>query len=118
MSRVTIYHNPKCSKSRQTLELLEERAIDPAIVLYLENPPTETELKETLGKLGTSARGLIRNGEPVYKDLGLDDEKLSEDALIKAMVNNPILIERPVVITKNRAKIGRPPESILEILDR
>ena len=113
---VKIYHNPRCSKSRQTLSLLKERGIEPEIVEYLKDPPSADELKDVLKKLGLSALDVMRTGEAVYKELGLKDSDLSEDALISAMVKNPILIERPVVICGNRAAIGRPPEKVLDIL--
>jgi len=113
---VTIYHNPRCSKSRQTLALLEEKGVTTEIVLYLENPPAKAELKSLVKKLGlSSARDLMRVKEDVYK--GLDfATKTSESALIDAMVENPILIERPIVVNGEKAAIGRPPEAVLEIL--
>lgn len=116
MSQVTIYHNPRCSKSRQTLGLLEERNIEPEIVLYLENPPSTGELTELLGKLGISARDLMRKGEEAYKDNNLSNPELSEAELIQAMHDFPKLIERPIVINNDKARLGRPPEQVLEIL--
>jgi arsenate reductase len=113
---ITLYHNPRCSKSRQALALLQEKGIEPDVRLYLENPPTATELKALLGKLGVGARALLRTGEEIYKELNLNDERLSEAALIKAMVNNPKLIERPIAIKGNKALIGRPPENLLALL--
>ena len=113
---VTIYHNPRCSKSRQTLALLEERGADPQVIEYLRTPPTAAELKALLKKLGMRPRDLMRRNEAAYKELGLGDDSLSDDALIEAMVANPILIERPVVVKDGRAAIGRPPESVVEIL--
>ncbi|HEX4881187.1 MAG TPA: arsenate reductase (glutaredoxin) [Porticoccaceae bacterium] len=113
---VTIYHNPRCSKSRQTLELLRERGIEPAIVLYLETPPDAATLKELLRKLGMGARQLLRTGEPEHAEAGLDDPGLDEDAIIAAMVRHPRLIERPIVIAGARAALGRPPENVLAIL--
>lgn len=113
---IRIYHNPRCSKSRATLSLLQERAIEPEIVTYLDNPPSAKELKTVLSHLGLSARELMRKGEDVYKTENLDDEKLTEDQLIAAMVANPILIERPIVINGKKAALGRPPEQVLEIL--
>ena len=108
-----IYHNPKCSKSRQTLTLLEENNIKHSVKLYLENPPTEEDIQNIINKLGfNSARQLMRTGETIYKELNLSEQK-DEYELIKAMHNNPILIERPIVIVGDKAKIGRPPESIL-----
>lgn len=114
---ITIYHNPRCSKSRQTLQLLEERGIDPSIVLYLENPPTRPELRALLKKLGIGARALLRRGEPEYAERNLDDPTLGEAALVDAMVACPKLIERPIVVRGDRAAIGRPPENVLELLD-
>jgi len=116
MSDVTIYHNPRCSKSRQTLALLEERGIQPNIVLYLENTPNQKQLKSLLTKLDISARDLMRTGEPEYKDNNLKDKDLSEAALISAMVKYPKLIERPIVVANGKAALGRPPEKVLEIL--
>ena len=114
--RTTIYHNPRCSKSRQTLALLEERGIGPRVVDYLKTPPSAAELKTILKKLGLRPRDLIRKGEPLYAELGLKDRDLDDDALIALMVANPILIERPIVVSGGKAAIGRPPESVLEIL--
>lgn len=113
---VRIYHNPRCSKSRQTLALLEEHGVKPEILLYLEHPPTADALKPILKKLGMSARDLMRKGESEYRELGLDDATLSEAALIKALSEHPKLIERPIVMNGSRAVIGRPPENILSIL--
>ena len=114
--RTTIYHNPPCSKSRQTLVLLEERGISPRIVDYLKTPPSSAELKAILKKLGLRPRDLMRKGEPLYAELGLKDRELDDDALIGLMVANPILIERPIVVSGAKAALGRPPESVLEIL--
>ena len=113
---VTIYHNPRCSKSRQTLDLLEARGITPKVVEYLKHPPSATELKAILKKLGIKPRELVRRGEPLYAELGLEDRELSEDDLIRLMVANPILIERPIVVSGAKAAIGRPPEQVLDIL--
>lgn len=113
---VTIWHNPRCSKSRATLSLLEERGIKPEIVRYLDQPPSADEIRAVLGKLGASARDLMRKGEDTYKELNLADPALSEDRLIEAMAENPILIERPVVIKGDTAALGRPPEQVLDIL--
>lgn len=113
---VTIYHNPRCSKSRQTLALLEERGIEPEIVLYLENPPSKAALKELVKKLGLkSARGMMRVKEAPYMELDLENVD-AETALVDAMAENPILIERPIVVKGDKAAIGRPPESVLDIL--
>lgn len=116
MSKVTIYHNPRCSKSRQTLSLLEERNIDPDIVLYLENPPSIAELSELLAKLGMTPRELMRKGEDAYKDNNLGNPELSDAELIQAMHDFPKLIERPIVVVNDKAALGRPPEQVLEIL--
>lgn len=111
-----IYHNPRCSKSREALELLRERALNPEIVEYLKMPPDAAELGGILDLLGLEPRDLMRHKEPEYKALGLDDPALSRDQLIQAMVANPKLIERPIVIADGKAAIGRPPEKILEVL--
>ena len=111
-----ILHNPRCSKSRATLQLLQERGIDPEIQLYLESPPSADELEAILGMLGRSPRELMRKGEAEYRELGLADADLDDRALIEIMVANPRLIERPVVIKGDRAAVGRPPESVLDIL--
>jgi arsenate reductase (glutaredoxin) len=113
---VTIFHNPRCSKSRRSLELLEARGIKPNIVEYLKQPPSAAELKAILRKLGMRPRDLLRRGEARYAELGLEDRDLSDDALVELMVENPILIERPIVVSGGKAAIGRAPEKILEIL--
>lgn len=113
---VTLYHNPRCSKSRDALSLLRDKGIEPDVVLYLETPPDAKTLQALLAKLGISARDLLRKGEDIYKELNLADEKLSEAALIKTMVENPRLIERPIAIRGDKAIIGRPPENVLTIL--
>ena len=113
---VTIYHNPRCSKSRQTLALLEEKAIKPEIIEYLKETPSVETIKSILDKLGYSARELMRKKEAEYKDNALDDETLDEEALIQALHDYPMLIERPIIISGEKAAIGRPPESVLEIL--
>lgn len=113
---VTIYHNPRCSKSRQTLALLRERGIEPRIVEYLRTPPDAETLTRLLGLLGLGARDLLRRKEPPYKELGLDDPAKSEAELVAAMVAHPVLIERPIVVHGQRAALGRPPEQVLEIL--
>ncbi len=112
----TIYHNPRCSKSRQTLSLIQEQGIEPEIVLYLETPPSAETIATLLNKLGIPARQLLRRGEQEYKDLNLADTSVSEQQLIDAMANHPKLIERPIVVNGQRAVLGRPPESVLEIL--
>ena len=113
---LVIYHNPRCSKSRQTLALLRERGLEPEIVLYLESPPSEAGLEELLDKLGMPARDLMRRKEAPYRELGLDDPSLTRAELVAAMASHPILIERPVVVSGTRAALGRPPERVLEIL--
>lgn len=116
MTSVTIYHNPRCSKSRQTLALLEEQGVQPSIVKYLETPPTAAQLHEILTLLALAPRQLMRIKEAEYKALGLDDESLSSDELIAAMITTPKLIERPIVLANGKAAIGRPPENVLAIL--
>jgi len=111
-----IYHNTRCSKSRATLAILEQNNVEFEIVSYLENPPSESELRSILQDLGIGARDLIRKGESVYKELQLSNQSLTEDELIKAMLNNPILIERPIVRTAQGVVIGRPPENVQSIL--
>ncbi|MDX1442238.1 MAG: arsenate reductase (glutaredoxin) [Gammaproteobacteria bacterium] len=113
---VTIYHNPRCSKSRQTLSLLEEKGIEPIIVKYLDNPPSEDTLRQLLDQLGISAHDLIRTGESEYKELGLAEKIDDDDALVAAMASHPKLIQRPIVVANGKARLGRPPESVLEIL--
>lgn len=113
---ITIYHNPRCSKSRQTLALLREHGIEPDVIEYLKTPPDAATLKSLLGKLKISARQLLRSGETAYKEAGLDDPQLSEVALIRAMTEHPILIERPIVVNGDKAVLGRPPENVLAIL--
>ena len=114
---VSIYHNPRCSKSRETLSLLKANGVEPEVVLYLENPPDAATIKSLLSKLGfASARELMRQKEDLYKELNLAEPTLSEEQLIQAMVENPKLIERPIVLANGEARIGRPPESVLEIL--
>jgi len=116
MSKVTIYHNPRCSKSRQTLALLGEHGIEPEIVRYLETPPTATTIGTLLDMLGLEPRGLMRRKEAPFRELGLADPGLSRADLIKAMVDHPILIQRPIVMSGKKAAIGRPPENVLDIL--
>lgn len=115
MSKPTIYHNPRCSKSRQTLALLEENGHAPQVIEYLKTPPSATEIGALLKKLKMKPRDLMRKGEDAYKALGLDNEKLSDERLVQAMAENPILIERPIVVMGAKAKIGRPPESVLDL---
>ena len=111
-----IFHNPRCSKSRQTLELLTERGIEPEIIRYLETPPTEQELKDILNALNLAPRDLMRTKEKEYKEQGLNNPGLSDQQLIAAMIATPKLIERPIVIANGKAALGRPPENVLSIL--
>ena len=116
MSQFTIFHNPRCSKSRQTLALLQANGIEPEIRLYLDHPPSPKELTLLLKQLGMNAPDLLRKGEAVYKELNLKNSPLSEDQLIKTMCEHPKLIERPIVIHSNKAVVGRPPENVLELI--
>lgn len=113
---IRLYHNPRCSKSRQTLELLRRQGVEPHIVEYLKNPPGRAELEEILDRLGLEPRQLMRSKEPEYMEVGLDDPTLDRDTLIDAMVRRPKLIERPILLANGRAALGRPPEQVLEIL--
>ncbi|MEX2963250.1 arsenate reductase (glutaredoxin) [Microbulbifer sp. TYP-18] len=112
----TIYHNPRCSKSRQTMQLLQDRGIEPNTVLYLETPPSATTLAELLRQLGITARDLLRTGEEEYKALQLGEAGLSEAQLIDAMAQHPRLIQRPIVVNGDKAVVARPPEKVLELL--
>ena len=111
---ITIYHNPRCSKSRATLDLLHARGIEPRVIEYLKTPPSPNELKHLIELLGLTPRELVRRNEPEFKTARLDDA--SDAELVRAMVQHPILIERPIVVNGNRAALGRPPENILKIL--
>ncbi|MCA9053403.1 MAG: arsenate reductase (glutaredoxin) [Planctomycetaceae bacterium] len=113
---VRIYHNPRCGKSRQTLQLIEEAGIEPEIVLYLDTPPSTRELGQLLKKLGLEPQQLMRKGEPIYKELGLADRDLSRQEAIQLLHDHPKLIERPIVVKGDRAILGRPPENVLELL--
>lgn len=113
---VVIWHNPRCSKSRETLALIEARGLTPEIVRYLEAPPSKAALKQAAKTLGVSLRALLRTKEAAYRELGLDNETLSDDAIAEAMRTAPVLIERPIVFSGGKARIGRPPEAVLEIL--
>lgn len=112
----TIYHNARCSKSRQTLALLEENGVEIEIVEYLKTPPDAATISSLLQKLGLSPRELMRKGESVYKELELKNPDLSDDDLIAAMVEHPILIERPIVVIGEKAVLGRPPENVLDLI--
>jgi arsenate reductase len=116
MSEVTIYHNPRCSKSHQTLQLLRDRGIEPNIIEYLKTPPDTATIRQLLDLLDCEPRQLMRIKEAPYGELGLGDSAMQDDALIKAMSEHPILIERPIVTCAGKAAIGRPPESVLGIL--
>ncbi|WP_437883085.1 arsenate reductase (glutaredoxin) [Pseudomonas sp. LRF_L74] len=116
MTDLTLYHNPRCSKSRGALEILEARGLAPSIVRYLESPPSAAELRALLGKLGLGARQLLRTGEDEYRELNLADNGLSDEQLIDAMSKHPKLIERPILVVGDKAVIGRPPEKVLELL--
>ena len=115
MTLVTIYHNPRCSKSRQTLTLLEERDLELRIVPYLESPPSKDELTDIVKMLGVAAADIVRTGEDEYKDSGLTEHS-SENDILAAIVTTPKLMQRPIVVCRNQARVGRPPESVLNIL--
>lgn len=115
MTNTTIYHNPRCSKSRATLALLEAQGIQATVIKYLETPPNEAELKHILKSLGMAPRDLLRTGEAEYKDNGFSDAALSDEQLIQMMTQHPKVIERPIVVHGDQARIGRPPESVLEL---
>ena len=116
MPQITVYHNPKCSKSRQTLTILQEQGIEPTIIEYLKTPPSSEELTALIAKLDMVPSELVRTGEKEYRSLNLDDAAISDAELILAMVEHPILIQRPIVVNNGKAVIGRPPEKVLEIL--
>jgi arsenate reductase len=115
-SRLVMYHNPNCSKSRETLQILEDNHMSPDIIEYLEQPPTQQELKDVIKKLGVSARDLLRTTEPVYRETNLDVDTLSDDEIIEAICEYPALLQRPIVISGARAVIGRPPTRVLELI--
>jgi arsenate reductase len=112
-----IYHNPRCSKSRQTLALLEQNNIHATVINYLDQPPNVDTLAALVEQLGITPRDLLRKGEVIYKELGLKDPSLSDAALLQAMSEYPKLIERPIVVHKGKAKLGRPPEAVLELFE-
>jgi len=116
MSQYRIYHNPRCSKSRQTLSMLEEKGIKPEVVLYMDSPPSTTQLEQLIQQLGITARELLRRGEDEYRELNLAEPSLTESQLIDAMATHPKLIERPIVIKGSRAVLGRPPENVLALI--
>tara|TARA_Y100000758_G_C15875855_1_gene358434 strand:+ start:340 stop:687 length:348 start_codon:yes stop_codon:yes gene_type:complete len=113
---VTILHNPRCSKSRQSLELLTNNGVDAQVILYLQDPPTSSEIKNILKKLNLSPSEILRRGETRFKELAISLEDIDDDQLITLMVENPILIERPIIFNETKAVIGRPPENTLEII--
>lgn len=113
--RVIIYHNPRCSKSRQTLALLEERGVQPRVVRYLDQPPTEEEVLALLGKLGLPPHAILRKGEAPYAELGLGPESSARE-VARAISQHPILLERPIVVIGDKAALGRPPENVLPLL--
>jgi arsenate reductase len=117
MPEITIWHNPRCSKSRQTLQLIRDHGIEPKVVEYLKDPPSKKQLDEALQALELEPRALMRKKETRYGELGLDDPALSRSALVTAMTENPVLIERPIVFAGTRAVLGRPPENVLALLD-
>ncbi|GIU51798.1 arsenate reductase [Shewanella sairae] len=116
MTNVSIYHNPRCSKSRQTLALLEEHNCNIEVIEYLKVPVSQAALEDILSKLNVEPRAMMRTKETEYKEQGLGDLSLTDAQLIKAMIDTPKLIERPIVLANNKAAIGRPPESVLAIL--
>ncbi len=116
MSNWEIWHNPRCSKSRQTLQLLQDNGIEPRVRKYLDDPPSEEQLDEVLNLLGMKPKELVRTKEDVFKELGLKKSELSREEWLKVMVENPKLIERPVVIYGQQAAVGRPPENVLALL--
>lgn len=113
---IQIWHNPRCSKSRETLALLEENGVSADVFLYLEQSPSESDIKAILSKLQITARELLRSSEDAYKSQNLKDKSLPEQALIEAMAAHPKLIQRPIVINGNKARLGRPPENVLDII--
>lgn len=114
--KTAIYHNPRCSKSRAALELLRNKGIEPEIIEYLNDPPDKQSLQRLLVLLGMEPRELMRKQETAYREAGLDDPSLDREQLLEAMVQHPILIERPIIVVNGKAVIGRPPEKVLEIL--
>ncbi len=116
-SEITIYHNPRCSKSRQTLQILTDKGHSPRIVKYLENTPSLAELEKLVALLGIPPGELVRNTEAEYKQAGLDNLAVDDQAIMQAIVAHPILLQRPIVVRGDRAVIGRPPENVLELLD-
>lgn len=116
MSNVTIYHNPKCGTSRNVLAMIKEVGIEPEVILYLKTPPSEEKLRQLIKEMGVPVREVLRQKEPQVKELNLMDESVSEDEIIQAMLNDPILINRPIVVTEIGTKLCRPSETVLEVL--
>ena len=114
--KATIYHNPRCSTSRKVLEAMRDSGLEPTVVEYLKNPPSKAKLKKLIKDAGVTVRGAMRSKEPLFRELGLGDPKLPDERLLDAMVENPILIERPIVATEKGVRVCRPPESVQEIL--
>jgi len=114
--QVTIFHNPRCSKSRAALQIVKKLGIEPIIIEYLKNPPTSEKIKEIVNKLGVNPRDIIRTKEPVYLEKNLNNQNLTNEELINSIAESPILLERPIILVGEKAAIGRPPELILEIL--
>ena len=115
-NKITIYHNPKCSKSREALEIIKSKNIEPTIILYLVNKLSKAEVKNLLSKLRLSIRDILRTGEDEYKKNNLKNENLSDDKLIEFLIRFPKLLQRPIVVKNSKAVIGRPPENILNLL--
>lgn len=115
-AKVMIYFNPRCRKSREALQIIKERDIEPEIKYYLDEPPSQAELAEILRKMGKRPRDIFRKSEPLYKDLGLKNKDLSDDVLLDYLHEYPILIERPIVVKGQRAVLGRPPEDVKKII--
>lgn len=113
---ITIYHNPRCSKSRQTLQLLQEKGVEPEIFEYLKTPPSKEELTSVISKLGITVRDIFRKKETEYKETGANNDNLTDEQLLEILVSTPKLIERPIVINGDKAAIGRPPENVLDII--
>ncbi|MBT8146759.1 MAG: arsenate reductase (glutaredoxin) [Gammaproteobacteria bacterium] len=117
MTDVTLYHNPRCSKSRAVLALLEENDISPEIIYYLDNPPDAKQLKALLKKLDMNVRDILRRSEQEYENLGLDDESLAEEIVLDLLIKHPKLLQRPIVVAGDQAIIGRPPENVLPLIE-
>ncbi len=114
---IVIYHNPRCSKSRETLKILTENGHNPGVIKYLETPPSMNEFRQLLSLLGLSPRELLRTGESAYLESGLDDPSIDDETILKALTKHPILMQRPIVVRGNRAVIGRPPDNVRQLLD-